>query len=139
MVEFLQTLAIAVIPACITGIISYLAARNNSETQIKAITEQNKADIEKLVEQHKVDIEALKEKHKMELEVKEKEHLHQIEIIKLQHENDLKKDEENAKNQVTSNIIGGLVSGIFSTDSPVSGRLNDAISKALAESNKMDA
>lgn len=127
--EFIQTLLIAIIPAGVTGIISYFASRNTSLTQIKAITEQNKGDIEKLVEQHKVDIEALKEKHKLELEVKEKEHQHQMEIIKLQHENDLKKDEENAKNQMTASIMEGMFNGLFSSDSPVSKELSDAISK----------
>lgn len=136
MVEFLQTLAIAVIPACATGFISYLAARNNSKTQIKAIIEQNKADIEKLVKQHNIDIESLKEKHKLDLDMKEKEHLHQVEIIKLQHENALKKDEETAKNQLAANVMGGLLGNIFSKDSPVSGELNGAIMKAMKENNK---
>lgn len=72
MEEFFQTLLIAVVPACVTGVISYLASRSNAKNQIKAITEQNKADIEKLIEQHKVDLESLQEKHRMELEVKEK-------------------------------------------------------------------
>lgn len=129
--EFTQTLLIAVIPAVITGIISFLASRNTSKTQIKAIIEQNKADIEKLVEQHKVDIEALKEKHKMELELKEKDHSNQLEIIRLQHENDLKKDEENAKNQMAANAIGGIFGSIFSSDSPFTEQINKTISESL--------
>lgn len=136
MSEFIQTLLIAVIPACMTGIISYLASRNNSKTQIKAIIEQNKADIEKLVRQHKVDIEALKEKHKLELELKENEHLHQIEIIKLEHENSLKKDEENAKNQLAANALGGIFGSILSPNSPISTQLNEIVSKALIENTK---
>lgn len=130
MEEFFQTLLIAV-----TGVISYLASRSNAKNQIKAITEQNKADIEKLIEQHKVDLESLQEKHRMELEVKEKEHQHQLEIIKLQHENNLKIDENNAINQVTANIMGGLFNGLFSSDSLVSKELNDAITRAMKENN----
>lgn len=136
--EFMQTLLIAVIPACFTGLISYLAARNNSKTQIKAISEQNKADIEKLIEQHKIDIDALKEKHRMELEIIEKEHLHQIEIIKLQHENDIKKNGETFKNQLASNIMSGLFSGIFSSNSPITEELNNVISKELMNIGKKD-
>lgn len=131
--DFIQTLLIAVVPACVTGLISYFASRNNAKIQIKAITEQNKADIEKLVEQHKIDIEALKEKHKLELEVKEKEHQNQMEIIRLQHENDLKKDEENAKYQLAANMMGGLFNGLFSSDSPVSKELCNVVSKAMKE------
>lgn len=134
--EFIQTLLIAAVPACVTGIMSYLASRNNAKNQMKAITEQNKADIEKLIEQHKVDLESLKEKHRMELEVMEKEHKHQMEIISLQHENDLKKDEENAINQVATNMIGGMFNGLFSSDSPFSKELNDAISKAMKNKNE---
>ena len=57
MVEFLKTLAIACIPAIITGIVTYIVARKNAASQISIIKEQNKHDLEKLMEQHKVDIE----------------------------------------------------------------------------------
>ena len=55
MVEFLKTLAIACIPAIITGIVTYIVARKNAASQISIIKEQNKHDLEKLMEQHKVD------------------------------------------------------------------------------------
>ena len=64
MVEFLKTLAIACIPAIITGIVTYIVARKNAASQISIIKEQNKHDLEKLMEQHKVDIEHLKEAHR---------------------------------------------------------------------------
>ena len=54
MVEFLKTLAIACIPAIITGIVTYIVARKNAASQISIIKEQNKHDLEKLMEQHKV-------------------------------------------------------------------------------------
>lgn len=136
MIEFWQTLAIAVIPSTLTAILSYLASSKNSNTQIKAIKEQNKADIEKLIEQNKIDIEALKEKHRLDMEAKESEHNHQIEIIKLQHQNELKKDEENVKNQLAANALGGLVGGLFSQDSPISGKINEAIAKGLEDAMK---
>lgn len=91
-----------------------MAASKASNTQIKAIREQNKANIEKLVEQNKVDLESLKEKHLLDMEEKEKEYNYQVELIKLQHENALKKDEENMKNQFAANALGGLFSGMFS-------------------------
>lgn len=135
--EFTQTLLIAVIPACITGVISYFASRNTSKTQVKTIIEQNKADIQKLIEQHKVDIDALKEKHKLDIELKEKEHLNQLEIIKLQHDNDLKKEEESAKYQMAANAIGGMFGSIFSSDSPFNEQIKNAIDKSF-ENQKAD-
>ena len=99
---------------------------------------QNKADIEKLIQQNKVDIESLKEKHRLEMEKKDKEYQHQIELINLQHKNELQKDEENVKNQMTANVIGGLLGGIFSEQSPVSNRLNEVISNALEEVEKKE-
>ena len=50
MVEFLKTLAIACIPAIITGIVTYIVARKNAASQISIIKEQNKHDLEKLME-----------------------------------------------------------------------------------------
>ncbi len=135
MIDFIQTLLIAVIPSAIAGLLSYLAAFNNSKTQIRTITEQNKADIQKLIEQHKVDIESLKEKHKMEIEIKEKDFLHQIDLVKLQHENELKKEEESMKNQLTMNAMGGLLGNMFSESSPFSKQLGDVLNKSLEEAN----
>ena len=103
--EFWQTFLIAIIPSAITALLSFFASWKTSNTQIKTIKEQNKADIEKLIQQNKVDIESLKEKHLLEMELKDKEHDHQIELIKLQHENEIKKDEENVKNQFAANAF----------------------------------
>lgn len=136
MIEFWQTFAIAVIPSIVTAFLSYLAASKNSKTQIEAIKLQNKADIEKLVEQNKIDIEALKEKHRLDMEIKEKDYQHQIELINLQHQNELKKDEENVKNQLTANALGGFVGALFSPDSPISGKMNEAIAKGFEDAMK---
>lgn len=130
---FMQTLLIAVIPSTITGILSFLASYKNANVQIKAIKEQNKADIDKLIEQNKVDIEALKEKHKLELEIKEKEHSYQIELIKIQHENGLKKDEETMKNQFAMNTLGGLFGSIFTQNSFIAEKINEAMEKGLED------
>ena len=134
--EFWQTFLIATIPSIITALLSYLAASKASNTQIKAIKEQNKADIEKLIEQNKVDLESLKEKHLLDMEAKEKEYNYQIELIKLQHENDLKKDEENLINQCAANVFGGLFSGLLSQESPLSIKINEAIGKSLEDAMK---
>ena len=134
MSEFLQTFLIAIIPSTITALLSFLASWKTSNTQIKTIKEQNKADIQKLIQQNKVDIESLKEKHLLEMELKDKEHDHQIELIKLQHENEIKKDEESMKNQFAANAVSSLFGAIFSQESSVSGTINEAIRKGLEDS-----
>ena len=125
--DFLQTFFIATIPSICTAVISFWASCKASNTQLKAIKEQNKADIEKLVEQNRGDIEALKEKHRLDMEAKDKEHNYQLEVIRVQHENAMKKDEENMKNQFAANAIGGLVSGMFSQESPISKKINEQV------------
>ena len=86
MVEFLKTLAIACIPAIITGIVTYIVARKNAASQISIIKEQNKHDLEKLMEQHKVDIEHLKEAHRLDMEAKEQDHKNKLELQKKEFE-----------------------------------------------------
>ncbi len=132
--EFWQTFLIAIIPSAITALLSYFASWKTSNTQIKAIKEQNKADIEKLIQQNKVDIESLKEKHVLEMEMKDREHAHQVELIKLQYDNEIKKDEENTKNQFAANALGSMFGTIFSQDSPISETINEAIRKGLEDS-----
>lgn len=136
MSEFWQTFLIATIPSAITALLSFWASWKASNTQIKTIKEQNRADIEKLIQQNKVDIESLKEKHLLEMELKDKEHEHQVELIKLQHENEIKKDEVNLKNQFAANALGEIFNGLFSQDSPVSNKLNEALEKSIDEAMK---
>ena len=70
------------------------------------------------------------------MEAKEKEYNYQIELIKLQHEKDLKKDEENMKNQFAADTLKELFSGVFSQDSPISNKINEVISKSLEDTMK---
>lgn len=102
MVEFLKTLAIACIPAIITGIVTYIVARKNAASQISIIKEQNKHDLEKLMEQHKIDIDSLGKQHQQELEKMEVEHKHKLELIAKENENNL-----------SQNLMTGLVREIM--------------------------
>lgn len=47
MVEFLKTLAIACIPAIITGIVTYIVARKNAASQISIIVNTKQARFRK--------------------------------------------------------------------------------------------
>lgn len=131
--EFWQTLLIAVIPSVITALISFFAALKSSNTQIRAIKEQNKADIEMLISKNRADLEALKEKHHLDIEMKEKEYIHQIEMMKIQYENELKKDENTMKNQVAINALGSLMSSMLSKESPIAEKLNEVVGKSLED------
>ena len=118
--EFIQTLLIAAVPSFVAGILSYLAARKNAKVQIDSIQEQNKADIEKIVQEHKLELETLEKKHAQEIELLEK-----------QYEKETKKREEEIKNQLAANVITGLFSGIFSSNSPIIEQLNETIAQSM--------
>lgn len=123
MVEFLKTLAIACIPAIITGIVTYIVARKNAASQISIIKEQNKHDLEKLMEQHKVDIDSLKEKYRLETEEKDREHVRKLELMQKEYELKLKQQESEAENtakygavkDIFSGLMGGMVSSAINT------------------------
>ena len=110
MVEFLKTLAIACIPAIITGIVSYIVARKNAASQISIIKEQNKHDLEKLMEQHKVDIEHLKEAHRLDMEAKEQDHKNKLELQQKEFENSLLKQQKDGENAMATETIKGVLS-----------------------------
>ena len=110
MVEFLKTLAIACIPAIITGIVTYIVARKNAASQISIIKEQNKHDLEKLMEQHKVDIEHLKEAHRLDMEAKEQDHKNKLELQQKEFENSLLKQQKDGENAMATETIKGVLS-----------------------------
>lgn len=117
MVEFLKTLAIACIPAIITGIVTYIVARKNAASQISIIKEQNKHDLEKLMEQHKVDIEHLKEAHRLDMKAKEQDHKNKLELQQKEFENSLLKQQKDGENAMATETIKGVLAG---NSSPVS-------------------
>lgn len=120
----------SVITALISGVITYLVARNGNKKDIEILKIQNKAETERLINQHKIDIESMKEKQKLELELKEKEHKYKLEIMKLESENEIRKtttiSENEAMNAVTSEIFGN----IFNKES-VQSQLDKALKNAF--------
>lgn len=107
--EFLQTFLIATIPSAITAFLSYLASSKASNTQIRAIKEQNKADIQKLVEQNRADIDKLKEQYKIQADMEEISHAHKLEIMKISSEIDARKDLANAIGDLVLSIINSFI------------------------------
>lgn len=107
--QFWQTLLIATIPSAITAVLSFLAAMKASNTQIKAIKEQNKADIEKLIEQNKADIEKMKEQYKIQADMEEKSHDYQLETMKIKNEIEMEKCLENAIGEIVLSIVNSFL------------------------------
>lgn len=95
----METHFFSIITALISGVITYLVARNGNKKDIEILKIQNTADIEKLMSQHKIDIDAMKEKQKLELELKEVEQKYKLEIMKLENENEIKRSTEIANNE----------------------------------------
>ena len=112
MIEFVQTLLVACIPAAITGVIAYAVAHKNASSQIKVVKEQNKHDLERLMEQHKVDIDHLKEAHKLEMESKEQDHKNKLELLQKEFENSLLKQQKDSENTLTAEAVKGVL-GMF--------------------------
>lgn len=138
MIEFLQTLLIACIPAVITGLVTYVVARKKADSQIDIVKEQNQHDLEKLMEQHKVDIDSLKEKYRLEAEEKDREHTRKLEIMEKEYEYKLRQQESEAENSVKygaiKDVFGGLIGGMMKTPE-VQKKMGEAFSEAL---NKKD-
>ncbi len=111
--EIIKTLLLSCVPAFISGILSFLLAKNQAKSENKKLVLSNKHEIEKLMEQHKVDLESINEQHKLEMQAKEKEHLHKLEIIQKEHENALIRKEKELENTAKYNAAGNLMTGIF--------------------------
>lgn len=65
---------VSILASIISGISSYLVARNKSASDIQELKESNEHEIEKLLKQHEVDLDNLKETHKLEMEKFEAKH-----------------------------------------------------------------
>lgn len=142
MVEFFKTLAIATIPAIITGVLSFLVAHRNAISQIKIVKENNKHEIDRLMEQHKIDIDSLKEKYRLEAEEKEREHNRKLEVMQKEYEYKLGQQESEVQNELTAGVMkeafSGLVGGMFASalnNSEVQKQMTDSITNAFKKRN----
>lgn len=125
----------SLITALISGIVTYLVARNGNKKDIEILKIQNKAETERLVNQHKIDVEAMKEKHKLELELKEIEQKYKLDIMKLENENEIKKSTEISNNEYMNSATNQIFGSIFNREA-VQQQMDKAIIDALNKSNK---
>ena len=107
--DFLKTLLIAIIPAVLTSIITYLTATKKTKSSMNELKESNKHEINRLMEQHKLDIESIEKKHMLELESKNREHEHRLELMQKEHENELVRNEKFSESKVKYNTAEKLM------------------------------
>lgn len=131
----METHFFSIITALISGVITYLVARNGNKKDIEILKIQNTADIEKLMSQHKIDIDAMKEKQKLELELKEVEQKYKLEIMKLENENEIKRSTEIANNESINTATNQIFGSIFNRES-VQEQLDKAIKETFDKQKK---
>lgn len=111
-------LLIGIVPAIVSGIISFFISMKQFKNEIKKVETNNKHEIDKLMKQHEIDINSLKEKHKMDLELNEQDIM--------------KKEKELSDSAMYSMMDGAtkdLFSGIFNSK-----EFQEEISKKMKES-----
>lgn len=111
---------VSILASIISGISSYLVARNKSASDIQALKESNEHEIEKLMKQHEVDLDNLKETHKLEMEKLEAEHRYSLELAN-----------SNAQNEITKQVMGSFVGNMMAAP-----QMQDLFASALADSIK---
>lgn len=111
---------VSILASIISGISSYLVARNKSASDIQALKESNEHEIEKLMKQHEVDLDNLKETHKLEMEKLEAEHRYSLELAN-----------SNAQNEMTKQLMGSFVGNMMAAP-----QMQDLFASALADSIK---
>ena len=113
----METYIFSIITALISGVVTYLVARNGNKKDIELVKMQNNADMEKLINQHKIDIKAIEQKYKLE-------------ILKLENENEIKKTTEISNNESINNATNQIFGSIFNKES-VQEQLDNAIKEAF--------
>ena len=89
-----QSLLIALAPAVVSGVVSYLLAIRKSAKEIEQMTEKHKQEMETLREQYKLEIEKIR--------------------VQQEHEKELKEQEAGAK--VGGEIISSVITGLMESE-----------------------
>ena len=111
---------VSIIASIVSGISSYLVARNKSASDIQTLKESNEHEIEKLMKQHEVDLDNLKETHKLEMEKLEAEHRYSLELAS-----------SNAQNEMTKQLMASFVGNMMSAP-----QMQDLLTNVFADSIK---
>ena len=110
--SFIETLAIAAIPAFVSGIWSYFAAKGNSKHEIDKINIAHSQELENIENQFKQDMEKMQKQHSQELDSLKQ--THELRLLELEKVSQL--DTQTDQNLKINDLIFKAISGEISAD-----------------------
>lgn len=110
--SFIETLAIAAIPAFVSGIWSYIAAKGNSKHEIDKINISHSQELENIENQFKQDMEKMQKQHSQELDSLKQ--THELRLLELEKVSQL--DTQTDQNLKINDLIFKAISGEISAD-----------------------
>ena len=110
--SFIETLAIAAIPAFVSGIWSYIAAKGNSKHEIDKINIAHSQELENIENQFKQDMEKMQKQHSQELDSLKQ--THELRLLELEKVSQL--DTQTDQDLKINDLIFKAISGEISAD-----------------------
>lgn len=110
--SFIETLAIAAIPAFVSGIWSYIAAKGNSKHEIDKINIAHSQELENVENQFKQDMDKMQKQHSQELYSLQQ--THELRLLELEKVSQL--DTQTDQNLKINDLIFKAISGEISAD-----------------------
>nr|DAD94240.1 MAG TPA: hypothetical protein [Siphoviridae sp. ctbBv3]DAP13231.1 MAG TPA: hypothetical protein [Caudoviricetes sp.] len=110
--SFIETLAIAAIPALVSGIWSYIAAKGNSKHEIDKINIAHSQELENIENQFKQDMDKMQKQHSQELDSLKQ--THELRLLELEKVSQL--DTQTDQNLKINDLIFKAISGEISAD-----------------------
>lgn len=110
--SFIETLAIAAIPAFVSGVWSYIAAKGNSKHEIDKINIAHLQELENIENQFKQDMEKMQKQHSQELYSLKQ--THELRLLELEKVSQL--DTQTDQGLKLNDLIFKTISGEISPD-----------------------
>lgn len=110
--SFIETLAIAAIPAFVSGTWSYIAAKGNSKHEIDKINIAHSQELENIENQFKQDMDKMQKQHSQELDSLKQ--THELRLLELEKVSQL--DTQTDQNLKINDLIFKAISGEISAD-----------------------
>ncbi|VLL35948.1 phage protein [Streptococcus pneumoniae] len=110
--SFIETLAIAAIPAFVSGMWSYIAAKGNSKHEIDKINIAHSQELENVENQFKQDMEKMQKQHSQELYSLQQ--THELRLLELEKVSQL--DTQTDQGLKITDLIFKAISGEISAD-----------------------
>ena len=110
--SFIETLAIAAIPAFVSGVWSYIAAKGNSKHEIDKINIAHLQELENIENQFKQDMEKMQKQHSQELYSLKQ--THELRLLELEKVSQL--DTQTDQGLKLNDLIFKAISGEISPD-----------------------